>query len=220
MPTSLASDFKRIREAHASFLRVLWEFNFRPAAYLHESHRSHFFPELTEQVWNSSRVVDQVSAMVLEKAGLLELACFELPHKSWSLALLPTVRVNRLARHVGALLFGPKIRQSLARDQALVWKSKLGSDGYLFAMNSGSLLATSYSFPEDLWAEPPEAIGYDLLAMAAQNMPDGMRERFLFKLPISTRAIDIDPGKANRMVHSVFDLLEGEWSLSSAAMRS
>ena len=218
---ALATSFKDICKRWPRFSADLYEFNFRPASYLHETRRSRLLPELPVRVWQSVRVQDQLSARLMAITGLADQPCFELPHPDWALALLPTIRVERLARHVGALAVGGHVRTSVSRDQVLGWKNKLGDDAYRFAMTSASLLAIGKLPALDTSA--PLTLGSTMLAAHAAQMPAGMRERFLLKLPASIdrdTEVGIEPGMARRLVQTAFNLIEGEWCSYCAPIRN
>lgn len=200
------------------FVPALYEFNYRAANYLHQSRRLQLLPELPEQLWHSARVQDRLSAQVLQRAGIASSPCFDLPHRGWALALLPTARLARLATHIGALAVGASVRTSLSRDQVLAWKEKLGSDAYRFAMTSASLLAIG-KLPA-LKAEQPIDLGYALMAGEASRMPEGMRERFLLKLPPDLPAPGLNEDIARRLVQTAVNVIEGEWCSSIAPIRN
>ncbi len=213
-----AEGLKPVLGRWPSFAPALYEFNFRAAAYLHPFRRSSLLPELPECVWQSGRIQDRLSMQVLERAGVSSDPCFELPHAGWALALLPTARLERLATHIGALVVGASVRSSLAREQVLGWKQKLGSDAYRFAMTSASLLAIGHL--PDLREQDPVNLGYALMAGEANRMPTSMRERFLLKLPPGLPEPALDEDSARRLVQTAVNVIEGEWCSSIAPIRN
>lgn len=215
---SLVNSVKTVRERFPHFLPALYEFNYRAAAYLHPSRRSQLIPELPQRLWQTARVQDRLSAQVLQLAGIASEACFDIPHQGWVLALLPPARLNNLATHVGALIVGASVRTSLSREQVMAWKDKLGAEAYRFAMNSTSLLAIGkLPLPGE---QHPTDLGYALIAAEANTMPEGMRERFLLKLPQAVLRLNIDNESVRRLVQTAIQVIEGEWCSSIAPIRT
>ncbi len=213
-----AEGFRAVLGHGAWFAAAMYAFNFRAAAYLHPGRRSHLLPELPESMWQVARIRDRLSEMVLERAGIASAPCFEMPHAGWVLALLPTERLARLATHIGALAVGTSVRTSLSREQVLGWKQKLGNDAYRFAMTSAALLSIG-KLPE-LKSHDPVDLGYSLMAGEAVRMPEGMRERFLLKLPDDLPQLTLDGDIARRLVQTAVNVTEGEWCSSIAPIRS
>ncbi len=213
-----AAGLKAALSRWPQFAPALYEFNFRAAAYVHPVRRSSLLPELPECLWQSSRLQDRLSIQVLERAGIRSDPCFELPEAGWVLALLSTMRLERLAKHIGALVVGTSVRSSLSREQVLGWKQKLGGDAYRFAMTSASLLAIGHL--PDLREQDPVNLGYALIAGEANLMPANMRERFLLKLPLQLPQPALDEDSARRLVQTAVNVIEGEWCSSIAPIRN
>ncbi len=209
--------FRAVLSRSPQFAPLLYEFNYRAANYLHPSRRAQLLPELPQRMWLTARVQDRLSARVMQRAGIDE-PCFEMPHRGWELALLPTARLSRLATHIGALVVGASVRTSLSREQVLGWKDKLGVDAYRFAMSSASLLSIG-KLPAKIDQHPTD-LGYALMAAEASRMPAGMRERFLLKLPTDQGSPDIDEDTARRLIHTAAHVIEGEWCSSIAPISS
>ncbi|MEO0317654.1 MAG: hypothetical protein RL404_1331, partial [Pseudomonadota bacterium] len=213
-----AAGFKAVLDLGAPFTTAIYAFNFRAATYLHPDRRAQLLPELPERLWRAGRVQERLSEEVLERAGISSAPCFDIPHADWVLALLPTDRLARLAMHIGALALGASVRNSLSREQVLGWKQKLGSDAYRFAMTSAALLSIG-KLPE-LKSHDPLNLGYSLMTGDARRMPEGMRERFLLKLPSDLPPLTLDDDIARRLVQTAVNVIEGEWCSSIALIRN
>ncbi len=213
-----AEGLKAVLGRWPQFASTLYEFNFRAATYVHPVRRSSLLPELPERLWRSGRIQDRLSIQVLERAGIRSDPCFDVPHAGWALALLPTMRLERLATHIGALVVGASVRSSLSREQVLAWKQKLGGDAYRFAMTSASLLAIGHL--PDLREQDPVNLGYALMACEANRMLPNMRERFLLKLPPDLPDSALDADSARRLVQTAVNVIEGEWCSSIAPIRN
>lgn len=211
-------EFRVVLKESPRFAPALYTFNFRSATYLHPKRRSSLLPELPTAIWQSRRIHDRLSIQVLRRAGISSEPCVVVPHCGWVLALLPTDRLARLAMHIGALAVGASVRSSLSRDQVLTWREKLGSEAYRFAMTSASLLAIG-KLP-DLREYHPIDLGYALMAAESSQMPEGMRERFLLKLPDALPDLAWGDDIARRLVQTALNVIEGEWCSFIAPIRN
>lgn len=198
---------------------ALLEFNFNPAADLHWSHREEFFPEIPAAVWEVQRGVPRFSQLLLHRTGLSEYPCLDIPNPHWPLALLPVKRLERVARHVGALVVGMRVRSSLSRDHVLAWKSKLGEEAYRFALNSASLVQAG-KLPLIEWAsDSPLETGYRLILYSMADAPESMRRRVNLKMPRGINVAEIEMARVNRLLNNVMGIVEAEWYSSFAAIR-
>lgn len=209
--TMLAEALKELRSAQPSLFRILHYFNFNPASYLHPSRRADFFGAcLPDRVWDESRVMYRLSAQMLQELDLLTQPCLDFPHPKWSLALLSPKRLDRLASHLGAVVMGSQIRGSLARDQVVAWKDKLGADAYQFVINSAQLLPAVHASSGGFLPEQAQLMGYGMIAKSLADAPQAMQRRALLKIPVIDPAV-ADLGNAAQIVHTVMVILEAEW---------
>lgn len=198
---------------------TVWRFNFLPAGDLHPSRRAGLLPELPELVWQSQRAQPRLSMLVLQRSGLQDTSCFDMPLRQWPLALLPVQRLERIARHVGALVLGVRVRASLARDHVLGWRARLGDDAYRFAMTSASLVPQAKLPLSGLANAAPADIGYQLIRAAVSDAPVPMCQRVCLKTPARTDAFAVDTAQAGRLVDQVMRIVEAEWVSSLEAIR-
>ncbi len=196
--------------------RLMFQFNFLPAAYLHPSYRESFFPGMPERIWEVPRILGKLSSLILRKLEYPE-PVLKPDHWGWPVALLPQTRLVRLASLIGAISVRDQVRSSLARDHVMSWKRKLGIDAYQFAMTSASLLPSVCADDMGSGEISPEAIGYSVISASIQTMPNPMLERVRLKLPRTFESLEFDPLKARRILTSVLDISEGKWSSSHAA---
>ena len=211
---SLVSDSVLLstRKDNPAVFRLLCEFNFLPAVYLHPTRRPDFFDNtLPDKVWTCSRVWPRLSALMLEQLGLQEEIQFSLPSQQHSFVLLPPIRLVRLAQHIGAILLGSQIRSSLARDEVLRWRERLGQEAFDFAMNRARLLPSAHLAHDSKGATDVASIGFGVLVRCLSDLPKGISQRTLLKMPTGSVAADIDPKHAKQLVQSVMLTLEGEW---------
>jgi hypothetical protein len=200
------------RKDNPAVFRLLCEFNYLPAVYLHTSRRPDFFDnKLPDKVWNCSRVWPRLSALILRQLDLQEDIQFSLPTQQHSFVLLSPVRLARLAQHIGAILLGSQIRSSLARDEVLRWRERLGQEAFDFAMNRARLLPSAHLAHDSKGATDVAIIGFGVLIRCLSDLPKGISQRALLKMPADSVAADIDAKHAKQLVQSVMLTLEGEW---------
>lgn len=211
---SLASDpvlLSSLRGNPAVF-RLLCEFNYLPAVYLHPTRRADFFDNrLPDVVWSCSRVWPRLSALMLRQLDLHEDIEFTPPTQQHSFVLLPPYRLARLAQHIGAILLGSQIRSCLARDEVLRWRERLGQEAFDFAMNRARLLPTAHLSHDSKGAVDVAAMGFSILIRCLSDLPKGISQRTLLKMPAVSVEADIDDKHAKQLVQSVMLTLEGEW---------
>lgn len=199
----------------------LYAFNYTPASYLHPSRRPQFFngalPDIT---WEDPRVWEKLSVLMLQQLELNDQVCMEFPHPKWSLALLPSSRMRRMAQHIGAIVLGARIRSSLAREQVLKWKEQLGHETFQFVMNSARLLPSIRIDDAAFDTNNVEQIGYDLICTSFIEAPTQMRQLVLLKMPVQTQASNMSVRLINQMVQSVLVTLETEWHSSFTTIRN
>lgn len=203
--------YRAMRTRFPALGAAIFRFNFDPAAYLHAEKRPEFWPIIPESVWSIERVRGRLSERILRQSQLVDCPVFAFPFWGWPLVLLPPHRLARLSLHLGGLIHGARIRESLSRIQVMSWKEKLGSEAYEFAMARASLLPVVKEIDTDLLMSEPEQSGYSLLQKAAADLPEPMRIRFVWKLPKRSGKSDIEPSQARKLVRSVLSTVEPEW---------
>jgi len=200
--------------ANVFLLRLLIEFNFSPAKYLHPSQRKNFFnQEINDSVWSCQRVLPKLSKLILESLDLNNNLVQEIPNSNWCFLLLPPQRLARLARHIGAIVLGSTIRSSIARDEILNWKKNLGHDLFSFAMNGGMFFFSSKIKSENVFASDVELLGFQVMLSSIELESPSIVKRALLKFPDSLRPAQIETKAAQSLVHSVFFLMERQWDL-------
>lgn len=209
-----------LRKSPVLFGKLL-AFNYSPASYLHPARRKHFFGGvIPDVVWQEPRAQDRLSPLILQDLSLTDKPCFDFPHPKWVLALLPPARLQRFARHVGAIVLGARIRSSLAREEVLMWKDKLGQDAFQFAMHSARLLPSIKILDGEHDKEDVAQIGYGLIAASLTQSCAEMQQRALLKMPPNTTPSGIETRSINQILQAVLLTLEAEWHSSFAAVRS
>ena len=197
---------------HPVIFRLLCEFNYLPASYLHRSRRPLFFNGgLPDSVWSCRRVWPRLSYPMLKQMKLAHDVIFSLPSPHHCFILLPPNRLSRVAQHLGAILLGSQIRSSLARDEVLRWRERLGHEAFEFAMNRARLMPSAHIPQPSKGLVNVEAIGFSILLSCCNDLPAEIIQRVSLKIPNDAVAADVDPKHAKQLMQSVMLTLEGEW---------
>ena len=211
--------FRRLLKQSPESAAAIVDFNWSPASYVHPDFQRRFVPGLPEAVWHEPRVAGRVSGLLLEICGLRDKIFVDTPYTLWPVALLPADRLQRLARHIGALALGIRIRSSLSREHVLGWKQRLGEEAYRFAMNSAALLPSGRVPLSSIAADSADEIGVNIIFAALAQAPEGLRARVALKLPEAEKPAEMDADTAGRLLIKVAQVVEGEWFSSFAPIR-
>jgi hypothetical protein len=203
---------KEWRKTRPHIYPAVINFNFHPATYLHPSRRAQFFDNrLPDRIWECPKVSAKLSHQILKELNLLDHSYLQYPDKRWSLILLPTNRLHRLALHIGAAVLGAHIRNSLARDRVIFWKDKLGQEIYEFVLGSARLLPIQSKNLERIETNDALSLGYNLIKQSLESAPKSLRERAFLKMPIQHKNQSEVVTSAEQIVFSVMSIVEAEW---------
>ncbi len=208
----IATKFPRELIRNRYVFRELLNFNYYLGSYLHESHRKTFFgEEIDEKVWICSRSLARISDYLLEASDLKKDPIVNFPTRDWNFLLLPVPRFFRVARHIGAIVLGSLIRSSIAREEVLSWKRKLGEDVFSFAMSRGMFLpATGLKLDKSAFVDV-ERLGFQVMMASFAFAPECVSKRALLKIPVEVTPAKLEQKSAEHLVNSVVFLLENEW---------
>ena len=127
---SCTDAFVRLQKASPLLARRLYQFNFCPADYVHPSRRSSFDGgKLNARVWATPRARAALSLHILRSLDLEDKPCFDTSCTEWPLLLLDAAQLDRLGRHLAAVIFNRSIRHSVRHDEVVMWRARLGIDG-------------------------------------------------------------------------------------------
>lgn len=204
-----------------ALFRRLYRFNYLPADYLHPELRDEFVPSVVNpMVWSEPRARSALSTLILQKLGLQQRSCMDATLKAWPVVLLDHTRLLRLARHVGAVLLGPRVRSSVSREAVLAWKERLTPPVYQFVMHSASLLPQVKSGAAIADDTPVEALGYGWIARSISDAPDELLLRAQLKFPkAAVTPLTVGQARAAQVVMAVSSTLEPRWISSFATPR-
>lgn len=210
---------QRMLKQSPTLVASIVAFNWEPASYLHPSQRQQWLPEIPVSAWDQPRLTARLSKLLLARLDLTEKVFTEAPNDLWPLALLPAVRLQRLALHISALMLGLRIRTSLSREHVLAWKKKLGDEAYRFAINSASLLPAGKVPLVDTKTAEVDELGASLIMAALARTPEAFHRRIALKFPKKIAALDMDPDKAVQLMIMTARIVEAEWFSSFAAQK-
>ena len=191
--------------------RELYRFNFAPADYLHPSRRPSFMPALRDPaVWDCSRARPGLSLHILDKTGLAGTSSFDPRIPEWPLLLLDAERLQRLARHIGAAVLGPRVRRAITRAEVLQWKGLLGPQLYQFSMTA-TLFPQPEQEPELEGSHPIESLGYRWIDISLRAAPESLLARSRLKYPDWVEKTSDTSPKAKLLTWAVLRTLERKW---------
>jgi hypothetical protein len=120
-------------------------------------------------------------------------------------------QLNRLQRHIAAVIFNPLIRHSLLHDDVVTWRERLGLDAYKFALNGYCLLPRAVWSHTDYDLSQLEALSYGMIEAAMKSADRPIRLRAVLKLPIISTPPEIEVRFAQKLVNALMSILEPEW---------
>ena len=217
------TDFKQLVALHSKspLLAVhLYNFNFCPAKYIHATRQAEFDGgKLSCNVWQTDRAHPMLSAHVLRLLGIENDYCLDPTYVEWPLLLLSQNRLERIKRHVAAVIFNPLIRRSIVSADVIKWKHRLGSDAYKFALTGTTLLPRLDYFPhfDDESQFDSLCTGWLEAAMATAAQP--LKLRAMLKLPLNSILPHVETVSARRLVYALISILEPEWRSLFSAIR-
>lgn len=192
--------------------RRLFKFNFCPSSYIHPSRRKQFDDgKLHPSVWKTTRALPALSRHILKCLKIENNPCFDPSYAQWPLLLMEPQQLNRLQRHLAAVIFNPIIRHCVLNDEVVMWRNRIGADAYKFALNGFEFL------PKNIWPHTGfdvsqlEALSYGLIQAAMTPTIKPAYLRATLKLPTVSDPSRFDPDYAQRLVTTLMSILEPEW---------
>jgi hypothetical protein len=203
--------------SNPTLFRHIVAFNSQPAGYLHCSRRAVLNPPgVDASIWKEPRSHPFVSKWILDRIGMADRWYLEPECDAWPLALLSVDGIEKLARHVGAVLAWPRLRHCIGKEEVLNWKLGLSADAYRFALFGASLITPNADLECPVSAQDAVDQGFAWIATCLTGRPDELRVRAELKLPASCVAAQIERDAARRLVHRVLQAMDPRWSSSFA----
>ncbi len=168
---------------------LVWEFNFRPDHYIHDSWLEQM-PDgpLIKKLVGCHRGADRIVQYLMQRLGLEGQVFFNFSNSLARIGLWSGQDLERLIMYTGAVFYHSKVQKVVARDEVLHIREQM--DGELFNfMQSRSVqlkgkMDLSLKLPAGLDAEKSIRLAGLLCFHAALgNYPVALRKRLMLKLP-------------------------------------
>jgi hypothetical protein len=182
---------KALVKRHDTLLPFIYEFNFSPVHYVHQSWFEDFItPALFERLKKSSRARKLLSALILKKFDLQHQCFFDFGDQPRRLALLDGDSLRRLISVTGLAMNAERIARTIERLPLLAIKADIGEEGYWFALKKAPFMVgrrLSLPLPErqdsESWQDYVLRCGTKALEACLGHEPDAFTRRLQLKLP-------------------------------------
>jgi hypothetical protein len=178
-----------VTERHG-LLPLIYEFNMRPARYIHGSWiDSIVSPSLFKELMKSLRAEKRLSDMILRRFHLDGEYFFDFEEPRRRLALIDGRHLARLTFLAGIAVNAPRFSKVIERDQLTALKEEIGEEAYLFALRKAPFLTgrMAFVFSEDQGSGGPRShaikCGMKCLGACFSADPEALIARLLLKLP-------------------------------------
>ncbi len=169
--------------------RLVWEFNFRPDHYTHDSWLEQM-PDgpLIKKLVGKQRSAERIVEYLLKRFNLENQVFFNFSNSLTRIALWSGSDLEKLIMHTGAIFYYTKVRRIVVRDEVEAIQKELGNDIFLFMQSRATLMkgkmALDIQLPDHLGTKNSLiAAGLLCLHEALQDYPQALRKRLMLKLP-------------------------------------
>lgn len=176
-------------KVNPDLFRVIFDFNRRPQYWVHPTVLASLPHASVVTALATARCgAGHLSAWLAQQLGLKPTDdCWDFQEPRRRLFLLSSVTLERLARFCGAALHWPHIAAVIGRTDSSNLKSAIGEDAHHFAMRRGRMVVPEAETVGG--ASPPAGLasrclqaGWDMIATALAQDPDGLRLKLKLKL--------------------------------------
>jgi hypothetical protein len=174
---------------HDGLFPHIMDFALRPSRYMHDSWAEALFtPELWARLRQSRRASPHVDRMILADLGVAQTVPAGFDTAAARLALLDAATLDRLSLHMGLVLDGAAVRQTITAEAVRGLRNTLGAETYAFAVQRAPLLAAAHPPVERRQADGDllprvRGVGRAALGTALAGLPEPIFKRFRLKLP-------------------------------------
>lgn len=175
--------------SNSKLVHLVWEFNFRPDHYTHESWLEQM-PDgpLIKKLVGKQRSADRIVQHLMQRFGLENQVFFNFNHSLTRIALWSGTDLERLILHTGTVFYYKRVQKIVVREEVQQLQEQLGNELFTFMQRRTPLvkgkLALNLTLPEQL--APKQALilsGLLCLQQALQEYPPALRKRLMLKLP-------------------------------------
>lgn len=171
-------------------LPLIYEFNMRPARYIHKSWIEPMIsPSLFTDLKRSRHAEKRLSDMILKRFQLDRDFFFDFEEPRRRLALIDGGRLSRLIFLAGIAVNSPRYTKVVERDKLIALKGEIGEGAYLFALRKAPFLMGRMAFPlsgeqgSENTRSHAVRCGMECLRACFSGDPETLITRILFKLP-------------------------------------
>ncbi|MEZ5450149.1 MAG: SctK family type III secretion system sorting platform protein [Thiolinea sp.] len=168
---------------------LVWEFNFRPDHYTHNSWLEQM-PDglLIKKLVGKQRSAERIVQHLLERFGLENQVFFNFSNSLTRIALWSGPELEKLVLYTGAVFFYARVQRTVVREELERVQEQLGTEIFSFMQRRASLMKGRMNFnlklPSSLGAEKALiAAGLLCLHQALSEYPMALRKRLMLKLP-------------------------------------
>lgn len=168
---------------------LVWEFNFRPDHYIHDSWLEQM-PDgpLIKKLGGCHRGADRIVQYLMQRLGLEGQVFFNFSNSLTRIGLWPGEDLERLIMHTGAVFYHAKVQKVVAREEVLQIRDQMGDELFSFmqrrAVQLKGRMVLNVKLPAGLDAEQALILAGLLCFHAAlESYPLALRKRLMLKLP-------------------------------------
>ncbi len=168
---------------------LVWEFNFRPDHYIHDSWLEQM-PDgpLIKKLGGCHRGADRIVGYLMQRLGLEGQVFFNFSNSLARIGLWRGQDLERLIMHIGSIFYYGKVQKIVAREDLLHIRDQMGEELFSFmqrrAVQLKGRMDLSLKLPTGLGTEETIILAGLLCFHAALgNYPLALRKRLMLKLP-------------------------------------
>ncbi|MEZ5536824.1 MAG: SctK family type III secretion system sorting platform protein [Thiolinea sp.] len=168
---------------------LVWEFNFRPDHYIHDSWLEQM-PDgpLIKKLGGCHRSADRIVQYLMQRLDLEGQVFFNFSNSLTRIGLWSGADLERLIMHAGAVFYHSKVQRVVAREDVLHIRDQMGDELFSFmqrrALQLKGRMELSLKLPRELDAEKAIILaGLLCFHVALSDYPLALRKRLMLKLP-------------------------------------
>lgn len=168
--------------------QAIWQFNFRPDLYVHESWLKSM-PEgvIVQRLLAAPSSENRLAHYLLERLGVAESVFFDFRSPLTQIALWSGQDIKKLIEYIGATLYSDLVRLVITRDDIMRLRHSVGEDLYAFMQQRAPTIHHKFGklpvFPGKLSLQRRMILaGLLCLRASFSRFPEAFWRRLMFKL--------------------------------------
>lgn len=186
---------------------LVWEFNFRPDHYIHDSWLEQM-PDgpLIKKLVGCHRGADRIVQYLMQRLGLEGEVFFNFSNSLARIGLWSGADLERLIMHMGVVFYHSRIQKVVTRDEVLQIREQMGDELFSFmqsrAVRVKGKLDLNLKLPAELDAKQfVRLAGLLCFHAALSGYPLALRKRLMLKLPHEWFALFKRAGSLGKPLH-------------------